>query len=488
MAIGGRNSKQGRRSSELQTLDNIQHLMPPPSATLRAPNGGISFVALGIIISLATLLIATVIYAIFILPDIFDQDNTEDWNSLEGEVVEIGREYNATGAVIGYYIDYKYNICELPYQDTDGDGIRDSEDHFPEDSTESFDMDGDGVGDNSDPDFDGDGVNNDLDDFPWESSFSDISDSSFLNWYFEDPDEEEYHEEYIQSEFEEYWDSNKDGNISYLEWSTIEQEFTEYIADEIKNSYHYESTQLLGNLEFLFNMSDSNNDQSLSLSEFEGYWYRANGYLNWLEDEESQMPINCSDGEYFVYNSRISYTWWIYEDLHVLTFDNPSILAFDEGDNITIYANPQDAKTSVLMQGFHPITEKADTAFLFIPLIFTLIFTLSPIFGMTRLAREWEKQINQAEKLLEHDNPTLKDFPVSEWDSNNDAFEIVGWLNGRLEAKDPTRAKYTLKELLDMCEISSFDSYNDAKKLLKTAKLLLESNPESNNSEEWWKK
>ena len=44
--------------------------------------------------------------------------------------------------------------------DLDGDGVEDSLDAFPQDATESKDMDGDGIGDNSDPDVDGDGINN----------------------------------------------------------------------------------------------------------------------------------------------------------------------------------------------------------------------------------------------------------------------------------------------------------------------------------------
>jgi cytoskeletal protein CcmA (bactofilin family) len=50
--------------------------------------------------------------------------------------------------------------------DRDNDGVYDDDDAFPDDGTEWADFDGDGIGDNSDPDFDGDGVNNDLDAFP----------------------------------------------------------------------------------------------------------------------------------------------------------------------------------------------------------------------------------------------------------------------------------------------------------------------------------
>ena len=50
--------------------------------------------------------------------------------------------------------------------DSDGDGVPDDEDAFPNDPTESSDLDNDGIGDNSDPDRDGDNVNNDEDAFP----------------------------------------------------------------------------------------------------------------------------------------------------------------------------------------------------------------------------------------------------------------------------------------------------------------------------------
>ncbi|MFB6226575.1 MAG: hypothetical protein ABEJ02_04455, partial [Candidatus Paceibacteria bacterium] len=43
-------------------------------------------------------------------------------------------------------------------KDTDGDGVKDGEDEFPLDATESKDTDGDGVGKNEDKDDDGDGL------------------------------------------------------------------------------------------------------------------------------------------------------------------------------------------------------------------------------------------------------------------------------------------------------------------------------------------
>jgi len=50
--------------------------------------------------------------------------------------------------------------------DRDNDGVPDDEDAFPDDANEWADLDGDGIGDNSDDDRDGDGVPNDKDAFP----------------------------------------------------------------------------------------------------------------------------------------------------------------------------------------------------------------------------------------------------------------------------------------------------------------------------------
>ncbi|MCG7982337.1 MAG: hypothetical protein JAY90_06235 [Candidatus Thiodiazotropha lotti] len=50
--------------------------------------------------------------------------------------------------------------------DRDGDGVDNTQDRFPDNSSEWADLDNDGIGDNSDPDRDGDGVANDQDAFP----------------------------------------------------------------------------------------------------------------------------------------------------------------------------------------------------------------------------------------------------------------------------------------------------------------------------------
>ena len=56
--------------------------------------------------------------------------------------------------------------------DSDGDNVGDNTDAFPNDATESVDTDLDGVGNNSDTDIDGDGVDNSLDAFPLDATES----------------------------------------------------------------------------------------------------------------------------------------------------------------------------------------------------------------------------------------------------------------------------------------------------------------------------
>ena len=55
----------------------------------------------------------------------------------------------------------KLRVLAQGVSDSDGDGISDDTDVFPNDPTEWFDLDNDGIGDNSDPDRDGDGFDND---------------------------------------------------------------------------------------------------------------------------------------------------------------------------------------------------------------------------------------------------------------------------------------------------------------------------------------
>ncbi|MDH5426262.1 MAG: thrombospondin type 3 repeat-containing protein, partial [Gammaproteobacteria bacterium] len=73
------------------------------------------------------------------------------------------------------------NFDQMPLNDSevddsDGDNVGDNSDAFPLDASESKDTDADGVGDNSDPDADGDGVDNSLDAFPLDATESVDSD------------------------------------------------------------------------------------------------------------------------------------------------------------------------------------------------------------------------------------------------------------------------------------------------------------------------
>jgi|TARA_B100001105_G_C21989445_1_gene272457 hypothetical protein len=93
---------------------------------------------------------------------------------------------------------------------------------------------------------------------------------------------------------------------------------------------------------------------------------------------------------------------------------------------------------------------------------------------------------NKSTNLEGNDSVTLRDFPVSNWDSENDAQEIVDWYN-RKSGEDKT-----VSDFMELCEVTKFDSRNDAQKLLDAAMLFLETinqQEESgeNRSEEWWK-
>jgi len=91
----------------------------------------------------------------------------------EGNYVEDG-EYQIQIMIwdlAGNPIDEPYDIGNITtVKDLDGDGVRDSEDAFPDDPTEWSDLDGDRIGDNKDIDLDGDGVSNNDDRFPKDKS------------------------------------------------------------------------------------------------------------------------------------------------------------------------------------------------------------------------------------------------------------------------------------------------------------------------------
>jgi len=75
------------------------------------------------------------------------------------------------------YLDniYIYQRCT----DSDGDGVCDADDAFPNDAAESVDTDGDGTGDNADTDDDGDGVLDAVDELPLDGLKS-VATTDFL--------------------------------------------------------------------------------------------------------------------------------------------------------------------------------------------------------------------------------------------------------------------------------------------------------------------
>ncbi len=75
------------------------------------------------------------------------------------------------------------NIAALA-ADSDGDGVRDDEDDFPNDPTETTDTDGDGIGNNADTDDDNDGIPDAQDDFPL-GRFADARPGSFAFTFIE---------------------------------------------------------------------------------------------------------------------------------------------------------------------------------------------------------------------------------------------------------------------------------------------------------------
>lgn len=88
----------------------------------------------------------------------YDSDVDEDGhpNSFDAFPLDASEHADLDGDGIGDNTD----------DDRDGDGVANDLDAFPDDSTEASDLDGDGIGDNADSDRDGDGYDNEIDAFP----------------------------------------------------------------------------------------------------------------------------------------------------------------------------------------------------------------------------------------------------------------------------------------------------------------------------------
>ncbi len=110
-------------------------------------------------ISSATLLLSYSSESIQYTHQYTQSNNISNINSV---VLDFNAIYDAR-ASLPY--DEAFVFPALP-PDSDGDGVPDEDDAFPDDPTEWVDTDGDGIGDNADPDDDNDGVPDDQDDFP----------------------------------------------------------------------------------------------------------------------------------------------------------------------------------------------------------------------------------------------------------------------------------------------------------------------------------
>ncbi len=71
------------------------------------------------------------------------------------------------------------NVFPNESLDSDGDGVWDHVDAFPNDPNEQYDNDGDGIGDNADPDDDNDGVLDEDDYFPYRNARISVSLNKF---------------------------------------------------------------------------------------------------------------------------------------------------------------------------------------------------------------------------------------------------------------------------------------------------------------------
>ncbi len=76
------------------------------------------------------------------------------------------------GNLVGNTVNLQATTPTGGVQDRDGDGVPDATDAFPDDPTESVDTDGDGIGNNADPDDDNDGVPDAQDAFPLDPTAS----------------------------------------------------------------------------------------------------------------------------------------------------------------------------------------------------------------------------------------------------------------------------------------------------------------------------
>ncbi|NOH31627.1 ricin-type beta-trefoil lectin domain protein, partial [Vibrio mediterranei] len=164
--------------------------------------------------------------------------SVSDLESLKVEYVPSDNEHLPSGHYVGSYYIQERNwfdssdsraikvsvdvLVENKMIDSDGDGVVDSEDIFPDDPSESKDADDDGVGDNSDVfphnalesmDSDGDGVGDNYDQFPLDSSESIDSDNDGIG-----DNQDEFSN--VAGSYTYYTFSNAPSSFNHVQFST----------------------------------------------------------------------------------------------------------------------------------------------------------------------------------------------------------------------------------------------------------------------------
>ncbi|MCC2606409.1 FG-GAP-like repeat-containing protein [Planctobacterium marinum] len=220
--------------------------------------------------------------------------------------------------------------------DIDDDGVPDIEDAFPFDPHESTDTDGDGIGDNSDPDIDNDGLSNTfenrlgLDPYQVNDLESDVDGDGYNelmevlsgadpNDYSKTPNDFGYFESFEQAKsahlsFFDYW--NEDDSVSFDNWH-IEPETESRVNDAQhgENAYVFTPSERQGETTSIY---------------YRGYL--ASGYIWFALKDAEQVPAVKVDNRH-------------------ISFDADNQIALSDGYTIYTYrvANQSEATSQVII-------------------------------------------------------------------------------------------------------------------------------------------